>query len=102
MNQFDKAKVAGARSTNTKASNIGGHNPFEAPRYPILRATPLTDAAKAEFSAQTVPELVDRLNAILRRQGRRPLPQGGFPTRTKALPSFLRLLREAMAESKKH
>ncbi len=64
------------------------------PKYP-RRAAPLDDDVKAAYGVETGHELVALLNAAWAQVGRRPLPQGSYPTTRVLLTALLRHMREA-------
>lgn len=69
------------------------------PKYP-RRAAPLDDSIKAAYGVETGHELVAILNETWAKSGRRPLPQGSYPTTRVLLTALLRHLREAGVQTR--
>jgi hypothetical protein len=74
-------------------------DPFQPPPYRYLKQAPMTDAIRDEFGVVTALDLVHRLNALWREEGRRPLPQGNFPEKEASLQWVVKELRRAQARA---
>lgn len=90
---------AARQAFQAEAQRPSKPDPFQPPPYSNLKQAPITDAIRDEFGVVTALDLVHRLNALLRAEERRPVPQGRFPENGASLQWVVKELRRAQARA---